>query len=79
MVIHRGATHADAEFTRRDRCAACVLRSGNPDMAGGIREGVAGHDACFIHRKGSDASPIGGEGVLIELVQAPPEVVAALG
>ena len=46
---------------------------------GGIRRGAAGHDICFIHPKGSDESPIGGEGVLIELVQAPPEIVAALG
>ena len=45
---------------------------------GGIRKGAAGHDICFIHPKGNDAFPIGGEGVLIELVQAPPEVVAAL-
>ena len=46
---------------------------------GGIRKGAAGHDVCFIHPKGNEAAPIGGEGVLIELVQAPPEVVAALG
>ena len=44
---------------------------------GGIRKGAAGHDVCFIHPKGNDAAPIGGEGVLIELVQAPPEVVRA--
>lgn len=44
---------------------------------GGIRKGAAGHDVCFIHPKGSDASPLGGLGVLIELVQAPPEVIAA--
>jgi len=44
---------------------------------GGIRKGAAGHDVCFIHPKGSQESPIGGEGVLIELVQAPPEVVEA--
>jgi lactoylglutathione lyase len=43
---------------------------------GGIRKGAAGHDICFIHPRGDDASPIGGEGVLIELVQAPPEVIA---
>jgi lactoylglutathione lyase len=41
---------------------------------GGIRKGASGHDICFIHPKGSDTSPIGGEGVLIELVQAPPDV-----
>ena len=46
---------------------------------GGIRKGAAGHDICFIHPKASDEFPIGGEGVLIELVQAPVEVVAALG
>ena len=46
---------------------------------GGIRKGAAGHDICFIHPKGNDEFPLGGEGVLIELVQAPPEVLAALG
>jgi lactoylglutathione lyase len=46
---------------------------------GGIRKGAAGHDICFIHPKGNDEFPLGGEGVLIELVQAPPEVIAALG
>jgi lactoylglutathione lyase len=45
---------------------------------GGIRKGAAGHDICFIHPKGNDEFPIGGEGVLIELVQAPPDVVQAL-
>ncbi|MBE2244453.1 MAG: VOC family protein [Burkholderiaceae bacterium] len=46
---------------------------------GGIRKGAAGHDICFIHPKASDEFPLGGEGVLIELVQAPAEVIAALG
>jgi lactoylglutathione lyase len=44
---------------------------------GGIRKGAAGFDVCFIHPKGNDDFPMGGEGVLIELVQAPPEVIAA--
>ncbi|MCA9633145.1 MAG: VOC family protein [Myxococcales bacterium] len=44
---------------------------------GGIRKGAAGHDVCFIHPKGNADAPIGGEGVLIELVQAPAEVIAA--
>ncbi len=44
---------------------------------GGVRRGAAGFDVCFIHPKGSAEAPIGGEGVLIELVQAPPEVIAA--
>ena len=46
---------------------------------GGIRKGAAGHDICFIHPKSNAEFPIGGEGVLIELVQAPAEVIAALG
>jgi lactoylglutathione lyase len=45
---------------------------------GGIRKGAAGYDVCFIHPKASPEAPLGGEGVLIELVQAPPEVIAAL-
>ena len=45
---------------------------------GGIRPGAAGHDICFVHPKGNDQFPFSGEGVLIELVQAPPEVITAL-
>lgn len=44
---------------------------------GGIRPGAAGHDIVFVHPKASDECPIGGEGVLIELVQAPREVIDA--
>jgi lactoylglutathione lyase len=44
---------------------------------GGIRRGAAGFDICFVHPKGNEEFPVGGEGVLIELVQAPPEVVKA--
>ena len=46
---------------------------------GGIRKGAAGHDICFLHPKANDEFRVSGEGVLIELVQAPPEVIAALG
>ncbi len=45
---------------------------------GGIRKGASGYDICFIHPKGNEQAPIGGEGVLIELVQAPDDVIAAL-
>ena len=45
---------------------------------GGVRKGAAGYDVCFIHPKGNESAPIGGEGVLIELVQAPSDIVAAL-
>ncbi|HLV60327.1 MAG TPA: VOC family protein [Fredinandcohnia sp.] len=44
---------------------------------GGIRKGASGHDVCFIHPRGNEEFPLSGEGVLIELVQAPPELVAA--
>ncbi len=46
---------------------------------GGIRKGAAGYDICFMHPKANDEFPIAGEGVLIELVQAPSDVIAALG
>lgn len=45
---------------------------------GGIRQGAVGHDICFVHPKSNDQFSFSGEGVLIELVQAPPEVVMAL-
>jgi lactoylglutathione lyase len=45
---------------------------------GGIRKGAAGYDITFLHPKSNDEFPIAGEGVLIELVQAPPDVIAAL-
>ncbi|GMH72071.1 hypothetical protein TrVE_jg7277 [Triparma verrucosa] len=40
---------------------------------GGIRPGAAGHDICFLHPKPKEGK--GGEGVLIELVQAPKSVI----
>ena len=46
---------------------------------GGIRQGAAGHDICFLHPKSNSEFPISGEVVLIELVQAPDSVVAVLG
>ena len=44
---------------------------------GGIRKGAAGFDVCFLHPKSNDEFPIAGEGVLIELVQAPAAVIQA--
>ena len=40
---------------------------------GGIRPGASGHDICFMHPKPKEGK--GGEGALIELVQAPKEVI----
>ena len=54
-----------------------LMQQGVRFAPGGIRKGAAGFDICFLHPKGSEEFPISGEGVLIELVQAPPEVVSA--
>lgn len=61
------------------RAVEWLTASGVRFAPGGIRKGAAGHDICFLHPKANDEFPIAGEGVLIELVQAPPEVIAALG
>jgi lactoylglutathione lyase len=45
---------------------------------GGIRQGAAGHDITFVHPKGNAEFPFCGEGVLIELVQAPPAIIEGL-
>ena len=42
---------------------------------GGIRRGAGGFDVCFIHPKGNEEFPLSSEGVLIELVQAPIEII----
>ncbi len=47
---------------------AWLTEKGLQFTPGGIRKGAAGHDVCFIH-------PRSAEGVLIELVQAPPELI----
>ncbi|KAI9992058.1 hypothetical protein PInf_017439 [Phytophthora infestans] len=44
---------------------------------GGIRKGAAGISVAFIHPKGNDATALSGEGVLIELVQAPDNIIKA--
>jgi lactoylglutathione lyase len=56
---------------------AWLQKQGVRFAPGGIRRGASGFDICFIHPKANEESPIGGEGVLIELVQAPREVRVA--
>ena len=53
----------------------CASAQGVRFAPGGIRQGASGLVA-FIHPKGNEQSPQSGEGVLIELVQASPEVIA---
>lgn len=55
-----------------------LTKQGMRFAPGGIRKGAAGHDVCFIHPTATDMAPFSGEGVLIELVQAPDDVIAAL-
>mmetsp|Transcript_9977 Transcript_9977/g.27114 ORF Transcript_9977/g.27114 Transcript_9977/m.27114 type:complete len:99 (+) Transcript_9977:383-679(+) len=62
------------------RAAVATLEERGVRFApGGIRTGASGHDIAFIHPKGSAEKgfPKGGCGVLIELVQAPSEVIEA--
>ena len=61
-----------------EKAVSWLTAQGMRFTPGGIRKGAAGYDVCFIHPKGNETSPCSGEGVLIELVQAPPEVIAAL-
>jgi lactoylglutathione lyase len=60
-----------------DAAVAWLTEQGVRFTPGGIRPGAAGHDVCFIHPKGNDEFPLGAQGVLVELVQAPPDVIAA--
>ena len=60
------------------RAVAWLGANGVRFAPGGIRKGAAGFDICFVHPKSNDEFPIGGDGVLIELVQAPPEVITAM-
>ncbi len=57
---------------------AWLVEQGVRFAPGGIRKGAAGYDICFLHPRANEAFPIAGEGVLVELVQAPVEVIAAL-
>jgi lactoylglutathione lyase len=58
-------------------CVAHLTKEGMRFTPGGIRKGASGFDVCFVHPKGNEQTPKSGEGVLIELVQAPAEVIAA--
>ncbi|MDH3639386.1 MAG: VOC family protein [Gammaproteobacteria bacterium] len=61
-----------------EAAVAWLQKRGVRFAPGGIRKGASGFDICFMHPKANDEFPIAGEGVLIELVQAPREVRDAL-
>jgi len=58
-------------------CVKWLTEQGVRFTPGGIRKGASGFDVCFIHPKGNEEFPLCSEGVLVELVQAPPEVIKA--
>ena len=60
-----------------DKAVEWLAARGVRFAPGGIRKGASGHDVTFIHPKGNEQAPIGGEGVLIELVQAPRDIIVA--
>ena len=77
LVRDQGAIALQIGVPPRQLAQAWLEQRGVRFTPGGIRRGAAGHDVCFIHPKGSDAAPLSGQGVLIELVQAPERVVQA--
>ncbi len=78
-AVHEPALNHIGLWVDDLRSAVAWLTSQGVRFApGGIRRGAAGHEVVFIHPKASQEAPVAGEGVLIELVQAPPEVIAAL-
>jgi lactoylglutathione lyase len=58
-----------------EKCVEYLTKQGVRFTPGGIRKGAAGHNVCFIHPKGNEEFPLSSEGVLVELVQAPKEVI----
>ena len=75
VAVGRAADDCAAPLNPAELQAVATLESEGVRFApGGIRPGASGHEVTFIHPKGNEAHPIGGGGVLIELVQAPPEV-----
>lgn len=55
-----------------------LIQQGVRFTPGGIRKGASGYDICFIHPKGNEEFPLCSEGVLVELVQAPDDVIKVL-
>jgi lactoylglutathione lyase len=58
-------------------CVKWLTEKGVRFTPGGIRKGASGYDVCFIHPKGNEEFPLCSEGVLVELVQAPLDVIQA--
>jgi lactoylglutathione lyase len=77
--VHNPAlNHVGLWIDDLEAAVAWLTEQGMRFTPGGIRKGASGYDVCFLHPKGNEASPRSGEGVLIELVQAPSDVIEAL-
>ena len=74
MVQNPPLNHVGLWIDDLPAAVAWLQAQGMRFAPGGIRKGASGFDICFIHPKANEEFPIGGEGVLIELVQAPQEV-----
>ena len=57
------------------RAAMEYLPRNGVRLAGGIRINSEGYEVIFIHPKGNQEFNVSGEGVLVELIQAPPHVL----
>jgi lactoylglutathione lyase len=78
-VVHEPAlNHIGLWIDNLQKAVEWLEKQGVRFTHGGIRKGAGGYDICFIHPKGSEEFPLCGEGVLIELVQAPEEVIKVL-
>lgn len=76
--VHEPAlNHVGLWVDRLPEAVAWLTTAGVRFTPGGVRRGASGFDVAFIHPKGNAAAPLCGEGVLIELVQAPADVIAA--
>jgi lactoylglutathione lyase len=58
-----------------ETCVKELDKKGVRFAPGGIRMGASGFNVAFVHPKGSAEKPYGSCGVLLELVQAPKEVI----
>jgi lactoylglutathione lyase len=76
-VHHTPLNHIGLWVDDLEKAVEWMIEQGVRFTPGGIRQGAGGHELIFIHPKGNEEFPIGGQGVLIELVQATPEVIAA--
>jgi lactoylglutathione lyase len=74
MVQHPPLNHVGLWIDDLPAAVQWLQQKGMRFTPGGIRKGASGFDICFVHPKANDEFPIGGVGVLIELVQAPPKV-----